>query len=172
MVTKRETDAPWWGGGIRYVAYFLAICVGLYLVYYMATESGLMLGVRRATALILASIFSLTGMDVAVEGTLLSVNGFTLNIIDECTAVFPVIIYCACILAYPTRLNAKCKGILIGVPVLYAVNLFRIFVLTLVGIYNPRMMEFVHVYLWQGSFIIFVVILFLIWLKIEENYSE
>lgn len=156
----------------KYVFSFLMLCLVFYLFYYLTTGSGLMLHVRTATALILASIFSLAGMDVAVKGTILSVNGFSLDIIDECTAVFPAIIYCSCILAYPARLKKKSLGILIGVPALYAINLFRIAILTFVGLYNPNMMEFVHVYLWQGSFIIFVVVLFLIWLKIANESGE
>ncbi|HJH27410.1 MAG TPA: hypothetical protein C5S37_11785 [Methanophagales archaeon] len=67
-------------------------------------------------------------------------------------------------MAYPTTLKNKGLGIAFGVPLLYAINIFRLVVLTLVGISYPDMFEFVHVYLWQASFIIFVVVIFLLWL--------
>lgn len=162
------------GEAIKYVALFLAFCFAFYMVYYAITVSGsgIMVHVRHVTALILGAIFSLVGMDVVVRGDVLTINGFSMEIIDECTAVFSSIVYCSCVLAYPATPKHKALGILFGVPSLYAINLLRIFVLALVGMHNPEMFEFMHVYLWQASFIIFVVVLFLIWLKMGAADGE
>ena len=159
---------------IKYVALFLAFCFIFYLVYYAITISGLgvMVHLRNVTALILGAIFTLGRMDVVVTGAVLSINGFSMEIIDECTAVFSSIVYCSCVLAYPATRKQKGLGILFGVPCLYAINILRISVLALVGMYNPEMFEFMHVYLWQASFIIFVVVLFLIWLKVVVADGE
>ncbi|MGB2840903.1 MAG: exosortase H [Halobacteriota archaeon] len=152
---------------IKYIALFIAFCLAFYLVYYFLTVSNsmVMVHLRNVTALILGAIFSFAGADVVVNGAALSINGFPLEIIDECTAVFSSIVYCACVLAYPTTLKNKGLGIGFGVPSLYAINIFRLTILALVGITSPGMFEFVHVYLWQASFIIFVVVVFLVWLK-------
>ncbi|MGB7533862.1 MAG: exosortase H [Halobacteriota archaeon] len=149
---------------IKYVALFLAFCVAFYLVYYFLTLRGSLSLLKNTTASILGAILSFGGADVVVNGAALSVNGFGLEIIDECTAVFSSIVYSACVLAYPTTLKNKGLGIAFGVPSLYAINILRLIVLALVGISYPRMFEFVHVYLWQASFIIFVVVIFLLWL--------
>ncbi len=149
---------------LKYVALFLSFCVAFYLVYYFLTLRGSLSILKNLTASILGAIFSLSGADVVVNGAALSINGFPLEIIDECTAVFSSIVYCSCVLAYPTTLKNKGLGIAFGVPLLYAINIFRLIVLTLVGISYPDMFEFVHVYLWQASFIIFVVAIFLLWL--------
>ena len=149
---------------IKYVALFLSFCVAFYLVYYFLTLRGSLSLLKNLTASILGAILSLGGADVVVNGAALSVNGFALEIIDECTAVFSSIVYSACVLAYPTTLKNKGLGIAFGVPSLYAINIFRLIVLALVGISYPGMFEFVHVYLWQASFIIFVVVVFLLWL--------
>ena len=149
---------------IKYVALFLSFCVAFYLVYYFLTLRGSMSLLKNVTASILGAVFSFGGADVVVNGAALSVNGFGLEIIDECTAVFSSIVYSACVLAYPTTLKNKGLGIAFGVPSLYAINIFRLIVLALVGISYPGMFEFVHVYLWQASFIIFVVVIFLAWL--------
>ncbi|MGB2728482.1 MAG: exosortase H [Halobacteriota archaeon] len=154
---------------IKYVVLFIAFCFVFYLIYYLdLTVRGLMVMVqlRNVTAQILGSIFSLTGADVVVKGAMVSINGFGLEIIDECTAVFSSIVYCSCVLAYPTTLRKKVLGIAFGVPSLYAINVLRLIVLALVGIAYPAMFEFVHVYLWQASFIIFVVVVFLLWLRL------
>ncbi|MBA7557134.1 hypothetical protein ES705_49868 [subsurface metagenome] len=153
---------------IKYVVLFISFCFVFYLIYYLdltVRGSMVMVQLRNVTALILGSIFSLTGAEVVVNGAMVSINGFGLEIIDECTAVFSSIVYCSCVLAYPTTLKNKGLGIAFGVPSLYAINVLRLIVLALVGISYPGMFEFVHVYLWQASFIIFVVVIFLVWLR-------
>lgn len=154
---------------LKYVALFLAFCLAFYLVYYSLTLRGSLSLLKNLTASIVGAIFSVGGANVAVNGAMVSINGFSMEIIDECTAVFSAIVYCSCVLAYPTTLKNKGLGIAFGVPSLYAINILRLSVLALVGIYHPDMFEFVHVYLWQASFIIFVVVLFLVWLKLLEN---
>jgi len=151
---------------LKYVALFLAFCLAFYLVYYYLTLRGSLSILKNLTACILGAILSLSGADVVVNGEVVSINGFTLEIIDECTAVFSSIVYCACVLAYPTTLKNKGMGIAFGVPSLYALNIFRLIVLALVGSSYPGMFEFVHVYLWQASFIIFVVVIFLMWIRL------
>jgi archaeosortase B (VPXXXP-CTERM-specific) len=152
---------------LKYIAFFIAFCFVFYLIYYFLTVSGsmVMLRLRNVTALILGTFFSLSGVEVVVNGAMVSINGFGLEIIDECTAVFSSIVYCSCVLAYPTTLKNKGLGIAFGVPSLYAINILRLIVLALVGISYPGMFAFVHVYLWQASFIIFVVVIFLLWLR-------
>ena len=149
---------------LKYVAFFLAFCFAFYLVYYFLTLRGSLSLLKNLTALILGAILSLGGANVAVNGAALSVNGFGLEIIDECTAVFSAIVYCSCVLAYPTTLKKKGIGIAFGVPSLYAINILRLVILAFVGVSYPGMFEFVHAYLWQASFIIFVVVIFLLWL--------
>jgi archaeosortase B (VPXXXP-CTERM-specific) len=153
---------------LKYVAFFIAFCFAFYIVYYFLTVSNsmVMVHLRNVTALILGTFFSLSGAEVVVNGAMVSINGFGLEIIDECTAVFSSIVYCSCVLAYPTTLKNKGMGIGFGVPSLYVINLLRLTILALVGISYPGMFEFVHVYLWQASFIIFVVVVFLLWLRL------
>jgi len=156
---------------IKYVALFLAFCLAFYLVYYFFTVTGsiVLVHLRNLTASIVGTLFSLGGANVVVHGAMVSVNGFGLEIIDECTAVFSSIVYCSAVLAYPATAKNKGLGIAFGVPALYAINIFRLSILALVGISHPDMFEFVHVYLWQASFIIFVVVIFLLWLKLLEK---
>ena len=156
---------------LRYVALFLALCLGFYLIYYILTMSGsvLMICLREFTASVLGFIFSAAGAKVVVNGALVSIDGFGLEIIDECTAVFASIVYCACILVYPTTLRKKGIGVALGLPALYAINIFRLVILVQVGLSQPALFEFVHVYLWQATFIIFVVVLFLLWLRVVER---
>jgi len=162
IVVGEETEIK---EALKYVALFLAFCLAFYLVYYFLRLRCSLSLLNDMTALILGGIFSLCGANVILKGATLSINGFGLEIIDECTAVFSSIVYCSAVLAYPTTLKKKCIGIAFGVPALYTINIIRLFILTLIGIHHPEMFEFVHVYLWQASFIIFVVVIFLLWLN-------
>ncbi|MBN1763142.1 MAG: exosortase H [Methanomicrobia archaeon] len=153
---------------LQYVALFLSFCIAFYLFYYfLAIRSSTALAhLNEITASILGTLFAVGGAHVVVDGAVVTINGFSLEIIDECTAVFSSIVYSACILAYPTTLKNKGLGVAFGVPLLYAINMVRLLVITLVGLSAPHLFEFVHVYLWQASFIIFVVVIFLLWLKL------
>jgi archaeosortase B (VPXXXP-CTERM-specific) len=152
---------------IKYVSFFLSLCILFYLTYYSLLVSGseAMARLREFTASVLGIIFSVAGAEVVVNGALVSIDGFSLEIIDECTAVFSSIVYSACILAYPTTIRKKGIGVALGIPALYAINILRLVILAQVGLTRPALFEFVHVYLWQASFIIFVVVIFLLWLK-------
>jgi archaeosortase B (VPXXXP-CTERM-specific) len=151
---------------VRYVTLFLTLCLFFYLLYYLiVTGSVFMARFRELTASLLGIIFSAAGAKVEVNSALVSINGFGLEIIDECTAVFSSIVYCACILAYPTTLRKKGVGVAFGIPTLYAINILRLVILAQVGLIRPALFEFVHVYLWQASFIIFIVVTFLLWLR-------
>jgi archaeosortase B (VPXXXP-CTERM-specific) len=153
---------------ITYVSLFLTLCIAFYLIYYHLTmrNSPVLASLNENTAWILGAVFSAGGASVVRNGAVVTINGFALEIIDECTAVFSSIVYCACILAYPTTVKNKGLGVAFGIPALYAINILRLVVITVVGLSAPHLFEFVHVYLWQASFIIFVVILFLLWLKL------
>ncbi|MHC1566570.1 MAG: hypothetical protein ACXQT5_06090 [Candidatus Syntropharchaeia archaeon] len=81
-------------------------------------------------------------------------------------------IYSSCVLAYPTTYRNKGIGILIGIPLIYSINILRLVVISFVQIYSPSLFEFFHVYLWQATFIIFVVIIFLLWIEMVVKHGK
>jgi len=151
---------------LKFVSLFIFFLLFFYFFYYLLMDEFYFM--REITALILGVLLSPLGK-TEVSGAKLSFNGFTVEIIDECTVIFSAIVYCSCVLAYPTTLKRRAIGIILGVPCLYAINLLRLFILAIVGAFYPSMFEFVHVYLWQASFIIFVILIFLLWLKMTEE---
>ena len=151
---------------LKFVSLFIFFLLIFYFFYYFLMDKFYF--IREITALILGVLLSSLGK-TEVNGAKLSFSGFTVEIIDECTAIFSAIVYCSCVLAYPTTLKRRAVGIIFGVPCLYAINLLRLFILAIVGAFYPSMFEFMHVYLWQASFIIFVILIFLLWLKMTEK---
>jgi len=148
---------------IRFVLIFLILIGAFYLVYYNTIDYFGFLKAIIANAL--SFTLSLVGIKAIVHGEDILLGSFSLRIIEECTAVFASLIYVSCVLAYPANLKSKLIGIGFGIPVIQAVNIIRLVVLSITGLYYPGIFEFVHTYIWQSIFIIFVIAVWLVWLE-------
>ena len=73
-------------------------------------------------------------------------GGFSVQIIEECTGLYEILIYAAAVLAFPTTLVRKGIGIVLGAPLLYAVNVLRIAFLMFAGRFYPATFDFMHLY--------------------------
>ncbi len=146
---------------INFIVLFISYCAGFYLIYQYFFSQFTFL--ERITASLLGFLLQLFGFDVMVSGIYVTVDNLTLKIIDECTAMFGSIVYISCILAYPSDIQKKITGIALGIPSLYIINMIRLVVLAFVGLAYPDIFEYVHTYLWQTIFIIFVIVIWLIW---------
>lgn len=145
---------------IKTIALFIFFCFFLNLILAGRHES-----IRAFTASAVALLLRLFSFefDVTTTGTLVIINGFSLEVISECTGILSIILYSACILSSPTNLKNKGIGILFGVPILYAISLIRLVSTAFVGVFYPPMLWWTHTYLWQILLIIFVVLLLLTW---------
>ncbi|CAD7773173.1 Transmembrane exosortase (Exosortase_EpsH) [Candidatus Methanoperedenaceae archaeon GB50] len=116
------------------------------------------------TAIVLGFILSIFGLDAAASGSAVRVNGFGMEIVDECTGIFEMLVYAAAVLAFPTSRNKKAIGLAFGIPLLGLLNMVRLICLAFVGMYYPESFEFVHLYLWQVTLILLIVIVLSIWI--------
>ena len=146
---------------IKFVALFIAFCSIFYLIYYHFMDRFVFL--ENVTASLLGFSLRIFGLDVIVNGNDVVFDGFALKIIEECTAMFGSIVYASCTLAYPADIRKKIIGIAFGIPCLYIINMVRLVVIAFVGLLSPEMFDYVHTYLWQTIFIVFVIIIWLIW---------
>lgn len=151
------------GPEIIFILTFLILISTFFILYYSTLNYFAFLKTDIADAL----AFSLTilGIGSTVQGEDVLLSSFSLKIVEECTAVFASLIYVSCVLAYPTSLKNKLVGIGFGIPVIQIVNLARLVVLSLTGLYYPGIFEFVHAYIWQSIFVIFIIAIWLIWLE-------
>jgi archaeosortase B (VPXXXP-CTERM-specific) len=85
-------------------------------------------------------------------------------VIPECTGLYTSIIYFSIIGAYPARIGEKLIGLVAGVPAIHILNLARMVVISLVLIHKPKLFNFVHGYLWQIGFVIFMLLLVIVWM--------
>lgn len=145
---------------VKTVSLFLIFCFTLNFAYFKI--AGEQIIPRSFTASLVASFLNLFGLNAEANGTVVLLNGFSIDVIGECSGIFSIIVYCSIIFAYPVGLKEKATG-MIGIPILYGITLIRLISTALVGVFIPSLLDFFHTYLWQVFLIVFVVLLFLIW---------
>jgi archaeosortase B (VPXXXP-CTERM-specific) len=91
-------------------------------------------------------------------------GGQNLVVIPECTGLYTTIIYFSIIGAYPARIGEKLIGLVVGIPAIHILNLARMVVISLVLYRKPKLFDFVHGYLWQVGFVIFMLLLVIWWM--------
>lgn len=121
----------------------------------------------RAFAAVSGFILNLLALKATVSGTILQVEGFAAQIDDVCTGIFVVAIYLSAVLAYPSRVKEKLKGLLLGTSVILSLNLIRVVSLMYIGRYFPSLFEVAHLLIWQ-SLIIFAALL--VWIYWTERF--
>jgi exosortase/archaeosortase family protein len=108
----------------------------------------------------------LRGIGIAAEraGTMLYVPGvFAYDINVGCTGLLPAAVLAVAILASPGTAAAKQRGLVLGVPLVLAVNLLRLVHLFYLGIHAPRVFVLAHSLLWEGTLVLFTFATWLVW---------
>lgn len=96
---------------------------------------------------------------------------FDFYVISECGAIEVMAIFFAAIIAFPALWWKRVIGLVFGLPVMYAVNIFRLSCLGIIGALTAggKIFHFSHHYVWQAIYIVFVVVVWLAWLEFLVN---
>lgn len=117
------------------------------------------------TAQVVHALLALFSDETRLVGdTIVSLRGFSVTIIEECTGIYEALILAAALLAYPTRWRHTLVGFALGMPLIYAMNVVRIAVLLVVGGVSQKWFDFMHLYFWQVTMIAMVAAAWLAWL--------
>ena len=142
----------------------LGASLGLALaLYYGFLGSSWVNVIAEWTATWTSKAINLFGGSTTVSGTLLISDNFVANVVAECTAIGPIILYIGAVVAYPASKRAKLAGVAAGVVVLTAVNLVRIISLFWIGEAYPEYLDVVHLLVWQSVIILLAIIMWLLW---------
>ena len=101
---------------------------------------------------------------VSLRGTTLMHDGFAVRVITECTGLFEAVILVSAVLAYKASWRERGIGTVVGVSILYLINIIRSAFLLLVGRYAPEFFDFAHIYFWQSLLIVFITAIWLAWI--------
>lgn len=99
---------------------------------------------------------------------------FHFIVVPECGAIEVMAIFFAAVAAFPTRWWKRLLGLLLGLPLMYLVNIFRLSCLAVIGALDGggQWFNFAHHYVWQAIYIIFVVAVWLAWVEYFVRRKE
>ena len=159
---RRSVADPTWRFLIRFALYLAA--VGL-VVVPLATKTfpAVTRWMVDVTATIEYALLATFTSQASLNDTVVQLGSFGVRIIGECTGLFEMAIYAACVLAFPTSWRKRASGLLFGVPTIYAFNVIRILCLLLVGRYAHSSFDFFHLYFWQGTLILMITSVWMLW---------
>ena len=162
----------WTNPAYRFVFLFL-LYLGLVAYLYPIAHYRYMAEISRLanwTAWIEYWTFRIFTSSVTLSGDVVVFKGFAVKIIEECTGIYEVLIFTAAVLAFPTTWAKRAIGLGMGIPLLYLFNVVRIAVLMIVGEYAPTWFDFMHLYFWQGTLILMITSVWLLWItKVVMN---
>ena len=139
------------------------------IVFYLISDAEWFDVIRKPLLVLYTQLSSIIlnvfGLNTYSSGSILSNPSFSVDVQEGCDAVVPTILYTTAVLVFPTSWNRKIRGLGIGIPSLFVLNLIRIISLFLTGIYVPNLFDFMHVEFWQALFILATVLIFISWLR-------
>ncbi len=154
----------WRNPVLRFLSVVILFIILFYVFYTTIYESHIEPIVTHWNAVVSSAILNLLGYNTAVHDA--NVSGtYSINIKRGCDAIEPIALLCAIILAFPTSLKHKLKGLLVGVIALLMLNVVRIVCLYLTGIYFPSIFDLMHLQVWQVLFILAVLVYCAVWLR-------
>lgn len=103
------------------------------------------------------------GAEAWVYNNHLSTASYSINIVDGCNGIYATAILISGVLAYPSRLNEKLWGIMVGVLAVFMLNLIRVISLFYMGQYYPDIFQEAHVYVWQPIIILWAIFVWDFW---------
>jgi archaeosortase B (VPXXXP-CTERM-specific) len=125
-----------------------------------------------ATADITGFFLKLFGMMVNVDGRVVSLNNFSMEVVGECTGLYEMLIFLAAMIAYPASYKKKLIGAGLGIPLLYVINIIRMIFIAVIGNWSPETFDFMHLYFWQVAMILIIVSVWVLWIEKVVHYSK
>ena len=150
---------------VRFGAGFVGFGVLFYVLYSVLASLGDLVFLKTATAAPVEFLLKLLCQNVTRSSDVISVGAFRMQIITECTGVFLMMIFGACVLAYPAGWKAKALGLAAGLPIIWVANILRVVLVALVGRYVPSYFDYFHDYFWYGTFSLIIIFTWVFWLE-------
>jgi len=155
-----------------WLVFVLAIAGLVTVQFILSLYTGFDPWINQATANMLAAALWLLGVGGEASGEVVSSKIFSAEIIAECTAIFPIMIFLAAVIAYPCTWKKKLLGMALGVPAILFINLIRLVSLFYIGYWFPNWFETAHLLVWQSLIIFFAVLLWLVWAELFAHRHE
>lgn len=167
MRAVRAVARGWANPEVRFLVRYPVFTAGLFLLPALLPRTEMWLVGSTIRTLLLARF--ILPASVQAIGSTFVVGPTRVEIVPDCTPMFPMLLLFGGILAFPASWRAKLMGLAAGAFVLWLYNVIRIFALMAVLHFFPAQFDLVHVYLWQSLTLLVVVGGFLLWIRLLSN---
>lgn len=150
-------------GTVRTIGLFIGVLAVLEGIYVFAAQSEPLIALEQTTAYATAWSLSMLKEAVHLEGTTIHGSDLTIQIVSECSAITPVMVFAAAVIAFPAPILYKLQGLLFGAVTLYTINLVRVVSLYYIAKHAPSQLEFVHLVVWQALIVVIAIGLWALW---------
>lgn len=155
----RRPSAP----GLIFALRFF-VCLLLWSLVFWAFSLHEHLGpVQKAIAMASAATARSAGGVAVPHGQDIIINDLVITINHECTGIFVIMLFTSFVLAYPASWRARLAGLGIGIPLFFAVNVFRLATLARIVEVYPGAFFYLHEYVWQGILTVVVLVGAIAW---------
>ena len=118
----------------------------------------------RLTIRSLSLVLKSPAVHNSTTGPVVNVAGVSMQIVADCSALMPIVVLWAAMVAFPASPLWKVAGCAIVAGVLWVFNILRILLIAFVVAREPGLFDLLHVYLWQTVTLILVATLFATWI--------
>lgn len=155
------------------IAQFLLKVVGIYILWYIIYDLWLLPDGRLDKWLVLnvidvsSSLLSGMGYDVYWTGRLIGLeNTAGILLVNGCSGISAIGLFIGFVIAYPGRWIPRISFILVGIGVIYLVNILRIIVLVITQQFYPAIFDITHDYSTTAIFYLVIFVLWMIWVNL------
>jgi exosortase/archaeosortase family protein len=130
---------------LRFAGILLGYGGAVFLIYRNEVLGTALAPLAVETARLVLAMLHFLGLEALRDGAvILHPGGFAYEIAYTCTGFLPVVTFLVCGLAYPVAWRARWIGVMIGIPVLWIINLLRLVGLFYIGVYFPSTFAWAH----------------------------
>ena len=159
--------APFWQRNRRELTFLVLFAVllggGFALISLNWVNDHAIEPLTGGIARVSGAVLNVLGQRVTMAGTVIRSPRFAVNIRNGCNGVEAMLIFLAAVLAFPASWKSRLTGLGLGIVAIQVVNLIRVVVLFLTGVYFPRIFDTSHTVIWQTIVILFGVMLWIFW---------
>jgi exosortase family protein XrtF len=159
---------------VKFIGFYIILntIYGLLIEFYNPRIDPITYSVSRQTELILSAFYE--NIQLAISEykptVALKLNGvIVINVFEGCNSINVMIVFIVFVISYSTIKKGVIKFILLGISIIYIMNLLRVTLLFWVAHSYPNSLYFFHKYLFTGIIYIVVFGLWYKWIKISAR---
>lgn len=161
---------------------FVLTALGIFVVWYIVYEKWLLPDGRLDEWLSLniignsAGIIKWLGYDVYTVNRIIGIGEYSgIEVVDGCNGISAIGLFLGFILAFPGPWKNRLSFSIVGIGIIYLINVLRIVTLTITKVEWPAFFNFTHDYSTTTIFYISIFFLWMIWVNynsLPQNSSD